>query len=347
MRLGLSYIDDRLFGQPEQLLEVIYGLVDEIVALPVSRLPCTRFIGEYGFGDPSRPGTFEDLGNSALVYLFGKNQDPAEDAFVQDALRRIRNGEFIDQLLNFAVPKILAALGGEVLPMLANSQITISALEALASGLDCHSNLGCFSAFMPLLALAAGPNVRGALSASLYRLASGVMTSQSPTGKRDGMLIYDGPIEVPTDPGTYRLPQEISVNVGLTSAEISWHTRTSADTPELTITDKAGNPAPEVKISIESTEEVIMAEQLDIGYAKLLGYEKPVLRHTARLTGLRPGKAYVFTAGDSERGWRGEPQDLSVIGDNPISIFLKKAWDWLGGMLRIVQIWRINAGGLF
>jgi len=304
MSLGIPYIDRRLFGQPEQLLEVIYGLIDEIVALPVSKLPCTRFIDEFGFGDPDRPGTFEDLGNSALIYLFGKRYDAAEDLFVQDALRRFRNGEFIDQLLSFVVPKIVAALGGEVFPLLMNSPIAIAAMKELAKGLDCPW------LYVPLLAVAAGPNVRKALSQSLYHFANGVVTGQSPTGGRDGKLVYDGPMEVPLAPGTFRLPQELAASRSLTCAEITWYTRQSADAPELIITDKNGKPAPEVKLLIESQPEEIMTQQLDIGYTKMLGRPQPVLKHTASLSGLKPGKGYCFTAGDSEWGWWGESQQF-------------------------------------
>jgi len=304
MSTGLRYIDERIFGQPEKILEALYGVADELLAMEVSALPCTRFIGEYGFGDPDKPGTFEDLGNSALVYLFGKGCDADGDAFVQDALRRMRDGEFLDQLLKLAVPKLVAALGGEILPLLVNSPVTVRALESLAAGLDCPW------LYIPLLAVAAPPSVRKALSASLYKFAGGVMEGQSPTGSRDGVLVYDGPIEVPTGPETCRLPQEVSVSRGLLATEITWYTRQSADAPEVKITDGDGNPAPEVKVSIESAETEVMAGQLDIGYTKLIGRAQPALKHTARLTGLIPGKAYCFTAGDGKWGWWAESQKI-------------------------------------
>jgi len=304
MSIGLRYIDERIFGQPEKILEALYGVVDELLAMEVSALPCTRFIGEYGFGDPDRPGTFEDLGNSALVYLFGKGYDADGDAFVQDALRRMQNGEFVDGLLKIAVPKLVAALGGEILPLLANSPVTVCALETLAAGLDCPW------LYVPLLAVAAPPSVRRALSASLYKFAGGVMEGQSPTGGHDGVIVYDGPVEVPTGPDTFRMPQELSVRRGLLNTEITWYTRQSADTPALVITDEAGNPAPEVKISIESAAEEIMAGQLDIGFTKLMGRAQPALKHTARLTGLIPGKAYCLTAGDKKWGWWAESQKI-------------------------------------
>jgi len=333
----LRWLDGRLFGQPERLLATINGLVEELLAMPVSKLPCTRFMDEFSFGDSAKPGTFEDLGNSVLIYLFGKSHGAADDPFVQDVLRRMQNGEFIDQLLNFAVPKILEALGRDVLPLLLNNPAAICALQKLAKGLDCPL------LFMPLLALVAGPAKRDALSASLYRFVSGVVTGQSPTGGPDGTLVYDGPVKIPTDPGAFRLPQSLRVSANWTNAEITWYTRQSAGAPALIVTDKDGNSAPEVEVSIASQAQDIMAQQLDIGFAKLLGYSRPALKHTARLTGLQPGKTYRFTAGDSERGWWGEPQQFTAVWENPVRAFFGQVWDWLCGMLRILRVWRANA----
>ena len=334
----LGYLDERLFGQPEHLLGIINGLVEEIVAMPVSNLPCTRFIGEFRFGDPEKPGTFEDLGDSALIYLFGKRAGAAEDLFVQDALRRMRNGEFVDQLLNLAVPKILAALGGEALPLLLNNSAAIRALRQLAAGLDCPA------LFMPLLALVAGPAVRDALSASLYRFASGVVTGQSPTGSPDGLLVCDGPVAVPLDPGSYRLPQNVRVTPdGCRAAQITWYARPSASSPALRVT-RDGSAATEVSVSVSSEAENVMAEQLDIGYAKLMGREQPALKHTARLTGLQPGATYSFTAGDSARGWWSEPQEFRAVREKPVLSFFLRVAEWFRGMMEIFRVWGVNAG---
>ena len=269
----------------------VNSLIDEAFALPVSQLPCDRFIKEYGFGNPKKPGTVEDLANSALVYMFGKNHDPSDDPFMQDALRRIGNGEFIDQALSFVVPALVTALSGGALAKLANHPLVAFAADGL-------------------LALVVSPAKRAALSESLCRAATGLVASQSPTKNRDGTLTYSGPIAVPTDPGTFRLPQDIGVRKGLACAEITWYTRQSAAAPELIVTDKDGNPAPEVKVSIGSKAEELTAEQLDIGFTKILGRAQPALKHTARLTGLKPGKGYRFTAGDSAWGWRGEPREF-------------------------------------
>ena len=278
--LGDLNIDGFVRALGIDLAGFIDHFVDDALALPVSALPCTRFIGEYGFGDPARPGTVEDLANSALVYLMGKTLDFADDPFMLDALRRMRSGELLDQLLDFAVMELLGCLGAGVRPM---------------------------------LALVVGPSVREAMSGSIYRFAVDVVTRRSPTGSPDGLLVYDGPVEVPTDPDTFRLPQEFSVTAkGLTCAEITWYTRRSASAPEVRITDENGNSVPEVKVSIGSQAEDIIAGQLDVGYTKLLGRTQPVLKHTARLTGLTHGKTYRVTAGDGAWGWWGEPQTIYI-----------------------------------
>jgi len=272
----------------------VNNLLDEVAAFPVSELPCSRFVKEYGFGDPNRPGTVEDLANSAIVYMFGKNHDPADDPFMQDVLRRLQSGEFLDKLLAFAVPKVLEILSGNMLTALINSPAVLCALDGL-------------------LTLVVSPAKRAVLSDSLYHAAGNLIASQSPIGSRDGVLTYSGHVKVPTDPGTYRLPQDLSVRArGLTSAEITWYARQSVSAPELKITDIDGNPAPEVKLAISSRAEELTVDQLDIGFAKILGRTQPVLKHTARLTGLKPGKAYLFTAGDSKWDWWSEAHGFTA-----------------------------------
>ena len=283
---GIPVLGGWLTGQPDRIAAIIDRFVDRARALPVSELPCTRFIGEYGFGDANKSGTLEDLANSALVYLMGKTHNCADDSFMLDALRRVQSGEMLDQLLVFAVSELLGILRGDVLPV-------------------------CPWILKSLLALVVRPSKREVISGSIYSFVLGVVSGQSPTGSPDGVLVYGSPVAAPTDPGTFRLPQELSVTArGPRGAEITWYTRRSAVTPGLIITGKDGTPAPEVSVSIGSAPEELLTERLDVGYMKLLGRTQPVLKHTARLSGLEPGKAYCFTAGDSAWGWWGEPQPI-------------------------------------
>ena len=330
------YLDQRILGQPERIAAAVNSLIDDAAALPVSTLPCTKYIAEYGFGDPGRPGTLEDVANTTMVYMFGKKYSPADDPFMLDVLRRLENGEFVDQVLNFAVPRILAALGGDILPMLLSNPAAVRALEKLAALPACPLIV------VPLLALVVSPVRRGALSQSLCGFISGMVASQSPIGARDGVLTCNGPIDVPLGPGAFRLPQNIAVKIdGCQSATVTWATRPSAVTPALAVTDKKGNPAPEVRVTLLTSEPgSVTAEPLDIGFAKILGRAQPVLQHTARLEGLQAGKTYLFTAGDSAWEWYAEPRSLNNLRDNPVMVFLRGVWDavstWLCGMLRII-----------
>jgi len=276
------------------VINAVNGLLDEAFALPASDLPCDRFIDEYGFGAPDKPGTVEDVANSAMVYMFGKKHDPAADPFMQDFLRRLQNGEFVDQALAFALPALLNALSGSALSGRVNYPLVTCPLDFLT-------------------ALAVSPDKRAVLSESLYLAASGLIASQSPIGKGDGVLIYSGPVEVPTGPGTFRLPENLSVKAtGLMRAKITWYTKRGVHTPELRVTDKNGSPAPEVKIAFSSQPTEFAVEQLDIGFTKILGRTQPVLQHTAHLTGLKPGKTYRFTVGNSEFGWWGEARSFTA-----------------------------------
>lgn len=318
----MRYLDAQLINQPERIAALVGGLIDDAFALPVSSLPCTRFIGGLGFGSSAKPGTLEDMGNSALVYMFWKKHDPKDDLFMQDVLRRMKNGELLDQLLSFAVPKILDVLGAELMPLLANVDLPMvnRALQTALGTLN----------FPLLLVLALVPGTRNTISTTLYSLASEIITSSSPTGSGDGVVVYDGPVTVPTDPKTFRLPCDISVAMGSwgTSAEITWYTKADLTSPEVTLTDKSGNPVPDASVVTSSEPVEITVNQVDLGVTQMLGYHMSAMKHTARVENLQPLKAYRFTAGDSEFGWRTVPQKLAPTKENPVTGFFRQVWEW-------------------
>ena len=331
----MAYLDERLFNNPDTIA-LLGGVVDDAFALRVSKLPCTRFIDEIGFGDPKKPGTVEDAGNSIITYMFWKKFDPKDDPFVQDVLRRIKNGDLIDQVLAFAVPKILDVLGEGILPLLAGVDIGIvnRALQAAFGTLN-----------LPLLLLLAlVPGTKDTISRTLYDFAVGAVTSQSPTGSgADALLVYDGPVkDVPTGSGTFRLPYNLSVSVDIWggSAEITWYTKASLASPELKITDRAGNPVERMRITYSSEPVEITVGELDLGIAQMMGYRMKAMKHTARVEGLEPFKAYKFAAGDSKTGWWAAPQKLEPT-EKPVSDFFGQGQAWFSGMLRQPGIaWR-------
>ena len=333
----MRYLDAQLINRPEKIVALVNGLVDDAFALPVSKLPCTRYIKELGFGDSAKPGTLEDAGNSAIAYMFWKKYDPKDDPFMQDVLRRMKNGELVDQVLDFAVPKVLDTLGAEILPLLANIDV-----EVLNRTLQ--TALGTLN--WPLLfLLALIPGTRDTISTTLYSLASEIITSSSPTGSANGRLVYDGPAAAPVNLDTFRLPYDVSVTIGDwgKSAEVTWYTKESLVSPELKLTDKAGNPAQDIRIIYSSEPVDITVSQIDLGITQMMGYHMSAMRHTAKLEGLNPLRAYRFTAGDSEYSWWSAPQRLAPT-DTPVKDFIGQTRDWFLGEFRLPGIKWNNRG---
>ena len=329
----MRYLDERVINQPDKILGLLNALVDDAFALPVSKLPCNRFLGELGFGHPTNPGTVADMANSAIVYMFWKDRDPADDPFMQDVLRRMKNGELLDQILAYAIPKVLDILGAEILPLLANVDVGLLN-RAMSCGLG---TLG-----LPLLlVMGVLPATRQTISKTLYDLAGDIITSASPSGRgTDAVLVYDSAAAVaaPTGPNTFRLPYELQATLacGGKSAEITWYTKDSLTSPALLLTDRAGNPVAGVNIAVTTEFENITANQIDLGIVQLMGTRMRAAKHTATITGLKPGKAYKFTAGDSVRSWWSPQQNLSW--ESKFVDFFRQVWNWLWGLWKHVVI---------
>jgi len=334
-----EYLDERLINQPDKILALVNGLIDDAFALPVSKLPCTRFIDELGFGDRNRPGNVEELATSAIVYMFWKKHDPKDDPFMQDVLRRLQNGELLDQLLSFAVPKILDVLGADVLPLLINCKPFSGALAKALNTLNCP--------LITILALVLTPGMRGTLCDSLYGLASEIITSSSPSGRgTDAKLAYDGPIDAPTGPNTFRLPYDVQVTLSgdRRSAEVTWYTKASLTSPKLSLMDAAFHAVPGASIETSTEFEDVTVNVVDLAITQLLGTNMRAAKHTAKITGLAPGAAYKFTVGDSEHGWWSEHQNLPPEEESPVLAFFRQVWEWVLGMWRLFEIWWGNRG---
>jgi len=344
LNLLLEYLDNQLSKNTQNIIDLVNNLVDEAFALPVSKLPCTRFIDELGFGDMKKRGTLEDAGNSLVTYMFWKKHDPKEDPFIQDVLRRMKNGELIAQVLDFAVPKVLEMLGAEIVPLLANVDVGM-VNRAMACGVGTLS-------FPLLLVLALLPNTRDTISRTLYNFASGAITSQSPSGRgTDAKLVYDGKavsdglVDAPTGPATFRLPYGLSVAPGgvLKSTEITWYTKSSLISPNVKLTDMAGNAVQGVEIEYTSEPEKITVNQINLGVTQMMGYSVQAMKHTAKVSGLKPLNIYSYCAGDSEFGWYSAPQRLAPT-DTPVRDFAGQTRGWVLGEAKLPVILWNNRG---
>lgn len=100
-------IDRAYLSDPQKVYDMINELLDALVDLQISDVPCTKFIEEYGFGDPTRGGTLEELGSSLLLYFYGAEYDTSDDEFLQDVYARLETGEVSTKLLNVLLDKLL------------------------------------------------------------------------------------------------------------------------------------------------------------------------------------------------------------------------------------------------
>ena len=99
----LDQVNELYIKDPQKLYDVLEPAVQKLMDLQVSEKPCTKFIGNYGFGDKTKPGTLNELVLSALVYWFNGNEDPTDDAFLQDALYQLSDGDTFTRLFNLVV----------------------------------------------------------------------------------------------------------------------------------------------------------------------------------------------------------------------------------------------------
>ncbi|MCL2508012.1 MAG: metallophosphoesterase [Oscillospiraceae bacterium] len=335
-----EYLDERLINDPDKIIGVLNDLLDDALALPVSKLPCNRFL-DLGFGDATKPGTVSDMATAAIVYMFWKNHDPQDDPFMMDVLGRLQNGELLDQLLNYALPKIFDVLGADLIPLISDC---VPVNSALAKALN---SIGSPLITMPLLALI--PGTRDTINNSLYELASKIITSQSPTGSGNGIVVYDpNNLQTPAGPRTFRLPFDLSFTVSgdQKSAEIVWYTKASLTSPGLKLTDSMGVPAAEAEIALTTEFADVTVETIDLAIMQLMGYTIRAAKHTAKITNLTPGKSYRFSAGDTEFEWWSEPQNLTAAKENQIVTFFTRLWEWIRGFLRMLGIsWKNQSSG--
>ncbi|MBQ8503358.1 MAG: metallophosphoesterase [Clostridia bacterium] len=89
----LGQIYELYVENPDDLYALIESLVNGLISIQVSDLPCTKFIDTLGFGDETRPGNLGDLVFSAMTYWVVGNEDSSDDAFVQDAIAKFESGE--------------------------------------------------------------------------------------------------------------------------------------------------------------------------------------------------------------------------------------------------------------
>ncbi len=101
-------IDKAYVENPDELMGMIEELIDGLLGIEITDVPCTKFIDKYGFGDASRGGNLNDLACSILVYMYDPYESIEDDAFMLAVRKELETGavstvvldELIEHLVN-------------------------------------------------------------------------------------------------------------------------------------------------------------------------------------------------------------------------------------------------------
>ena len=333
-----------ILSDKDALYGYIRNLIDSVLGMQVSDVPCTKFIDTYGFGDPSKPGTLEDLAMSILAYQFGGNQDISDDAFVQDAIEYFRHGsgaqELFDFLLEFIVEdllqdKLLSNIElniDELFPCGTLGHVSMKLLDSfiwlifggdksLENIVNSVLGLGIFGEFDSITSLVdhlAGEYLTTSQMESLgYTFAymfEELLTDHG-SGEDYERFLTNEPQEVEVTVENFRLPSMVTVTLGEDASSeryISWYTKYSVTGSDIEIVPYSENPC----FSGTPTTNGVTATcerydrkypGVDIGIIGFMDVPLALNRHTLKLTGLEVGKKYSYRVGDAEKNWWSEP----------------------------------------
>ncbi len=87
-----SQVEEVYINDPDALEELIITLLNKLLSIQVSDLPCDQFIDEFNFGSKTQPGTLNEAVLSVLYYYY-TGEDAYDNAFLKDVAARFESGE--------------------------------------------------------------------------------------------------------------------------------------------------------------------------------------------------------------------------------------------------------------
>jgi len=295
---------DQLYDAYLTDVNVLYDLMEEIITkvvnIQISDVPCTAFIDTLGFGDPNRGGNMGDLVLTFLAYMYGGNENLANDAFIQDCFKQMSEDTvFAETLFNSLIDIILNDLLLDEL--LANMELNVDEafpfgkfgfligkiVDALLTVILCgDKSLTHIVDFVFGLGVLPWDSLDGLknellgeyLTESQYQ-AIGIEfatvigafiddKNPKPQGDMNCTYTYSGKEEPEVTPYNFRAPSIITVTYGedaSSSFNISWYTKDSVKGTDIEILPYSENPqftgVPTESANIEAiTEEGIIRE---------------------------------------------------------------------------------------
>lgn len=342
----LSQIYDLYIADEEKLYSLLSDIIEEFVSLPVSELPCTKYIDTLGFGDKNKPGDLGDVILTVLASWYTGNETTEDDAFMQDVIKNFEEAYLIETVFNKLVDLILHTLIED--SILSKLEIRVDKLlnddcigKQMGKGVNYLLNYvlkGDFT-YMNLVntvfALGVLPyeDIYDILDKELMQkyltfsqfegigsfvayVVNDFTNDINPKLKGDYDVTYSTEkVEVPVTRENYRLPTMVSVTLGEEKDEavISWFSKSTVD-GDIEIYKADSEPAfkgtatenADFRIDIESQSVTRSYFGIDIGIIGFLPYEFTLNRHTVTLSGLEEGATYYYRVGSQEKGWWSE-----------------------------------------
>lgn len=146
------------------------------------------------------------------------------------------------------------------------------------------------------------------------------------------VLPYNGKVETPATKDNYRLPSQIVVTLSedsSTEANITWLTKYSLTDTDIQLAPYSENPdfTDEIPdgVTVTATNETVVKSYpgADLGIIGLLHFEKDYIKHTVKLSGLKPGTKYSYRVGNAEYGWWSDAGVITTAegGDEAFTFF--------------------------
>ncbi len=110
-----AQIEEVYLNNPDELEALVFSIVNKLLSIEVSELPCDKFIDTYGFGSKTEPGTLDDAILSVMHYYSTGEETANENEFIVDVINNFENGDkaqllfdtLLDIVLNDVVDKAL------------------------------------------------------------------------------------------------------------------------------------------------------------------------------------------------------------------------------------------------
>ena len=273
----LNQVYENYLTDPDATAKYLVNSINKLLNVQVSELPNTRFIDEYGFGDRSKPGTFEDLLECIIVYKYEGKLHMKDDPFMMDAIDQLNNGDTVFDIFDALIDIVSNDLLQDKL--LKDLDLNLGAFFPKGTTLECVGKILAVTMMVIFLGDTSYLNVSNKILEaanklgvvdfkSLWGIAEYYMGEYLTDTQLEGVgqtlanvacefayddnyiedvnttVIYDGKVTPVATRENYRLPTIVSTTLGAdqSSRNVSWYTKTSVKGTDIEIIPYSENP---------------------------------------------------------------------------------------------------------